>query len=90
VKFENAQDRLQDRREGIGKIRLIGVPQVGIKEVVMAKVIEFYIPESFGIPMKWALAIERGKIIEFCPQMKKSAWCLFLEVCHELDTSFCS
>jgi hypothetical protein len=69
---------------------LIRVPQIGIKEVVMARVIEFYIPESFGKPMKWVPAMERGKIIEFCPQMKKSAWCLFLEVRHELDASFCS
>ena len=39
----------------------------------MAKVIEFYIPTSFRKPTKWVPAVERGKIIEFCPQLKKPA-----------------
>jgi hypothetical protein len=38
----------------------------------MAKVIEFYIPKSFRKPLKWPPE-QRGKIIEFCAQIKKSA-----------------
>jgi hypothetical protein len=39
----------------------------------MAKVIEFYIPKSFRKPLKWSPEWQRGKIIEFCAQIKKSA-----------------
>jgi len=39
----------------------------------MAKVIEFHIPKNFRKPMKWAPELHNGKIIEFCPQGKKSA-----------------
>ena len=44
-----------------------------IEGVVMAKVIEFYIPNSFRKPTKWVPVVDRGKIIEFCPQTRKSA-----------------
>jgi hypothetical protein len=45
-----------------------------IKEIVMAKVIEFYVPKSFRKPlMKWAPQLQCGKVIEFCSQTKKSA-----------------
>jgi len=47
--------------------------RLGIEGVFMAKVIEFYIPTSFRKPTKWVPAVERGKIIEFCPQLKKPA-----------------
>ena len=39
----------------------------------MAKVIEFYIPNTFRKTVKWVSPELRGKIIEFVPQIKKSA-----------------
>jgi hypothetical protein len=39
----------------------------------MAKVIEFYIPENFRKPLKSAPPPQRGRVIEFCSQPKKSA-----------------
>jgi hypothetical protein len=39
----------------------------------MAKVIEFYVPKNFLRPLKWVPQLQRGKIIEFCSQTKKSA-----------------
>lgn len=44
-----------------------------IEEVVMAKVIEFYVPKNFRKPLKWAPALRCGTIIEFCSPTKKSA-----------------
>jgi hypothetical protein len=44
-----------------------------IKEIVMAKVIEFYVPKNFRKPLKWAPLLQYGKVIEFCAQTKKSA-----------------
>jgi hypothetical protein len=44
-----------------------------IKEVVVAKVIEFYIPKNLRKLLKWAPALHCGKIIEFCSTTKKSA-----------------
>jgi hypothetical protein len=51
----------------------IAVLRAAIEGVVMAKVIEFYIPNSFRKPTKWVAVVDRGKIIEFCPQTRKSA-----------------
>jgi hypothetical protein len=42
------------------------------QEIVMAKVIEFYVPTNIRTPLKGKLR-RRGKIIEFCAQTKKSA-----------------
>jgi len=39
----------------------------------MAKVIEFYVPRNFRKPLKWSPQVQRGKVIEFCSQAKKSA-----------------
>jgi hypothetical protein len=39
----------------------------------MARVIEFYIPNNFRKPLQWAAHLHRGKVIEFCSQIKKSA-----------------
>ncbi len=44
-----------------------------IEEVVMVKVIEFYVPKNFRKPLKRAPALQRGTIIEFCSPTKKSA-----------------
>ena len=38
----------------------------------MAKVIEFYIPERFQKKSKWIPAEQRGKVIEFRPQIQRS------------------
>jgi len=42
-------------------------------ENVMAKVIEFYIPKNFRKPLRTAAQPQLGKIIDFCPQTKRSA-----------------
>jgi hypothetical protein len=40
----------------------------------MAKVIEFYIPKNFRKVLRTTVAQPQlGKIIEFCPQTKRSA-----------------
>jgi hypothetical protein len=44
-----------------------------VKEVAMAKVIEFYIPQNFRRTTKWVPDVQRGKILELRPQTKKSA-----------------
>jgi len=44
-----------------------------IKEIVMAKVIEFYVPNNFRKPLKWIPVLHPGKIVEFGSQTKKSA-----------------
>jgi hypothetical protein len=36
-------------------------------------VIEFYIPNNLRKPAKWAPQLQRGKVIEFCSHVKKSA-----------------
>ena len=43
------------------------------REVAMAKVIEFYIPQSFRRTTKWVPDVQRGKILELRPQTTKSA-----------------
>jgi hypothetical protein len=43
------------------------------KEVAMAKIIEFYIPQSFRRPTKWVPELQRGKVLELSPPAKKSA-----------------
>jgi hypothetical protein len=43
-----------------------------IKEIVMAKVIEFYVATNFQTPLKGAPR-ECGKVIEFYTQITKSA-----------------
>jgi hypothetical protein len=49
----------------------IGVREM--KEVVMAKVIEFYVPTHFRRPSKAASHLQVGNVVEFCLQPKKSA-----------------
>lgn len=43
------------------------------KNIVMAKVIEFYIPANFQKRVTPIPDSGRGKLIEFCPTEKKSA-----------------
>jgi hypothetical protein len=40
---------------------------------MMAKVIKFYIPNRFQKKVAWVPPEERGKVIEFRVQVKKSA-----------------
>jgi hypothetical protein len=41
--------------------------------VVMAKIIEFYIPERFQKTVRWVPELQRGKVIEFPLSMTRSA-----------------
>ena len=43
-----------------------------IKEMVMAKVIKFYIPKSFRNPFVRPAQLQPGKLIDFSSQAKKS------------------
>jgi hypothetical protein len=47
--------------------------RVRIRRPRMAKVIEFRVPENFVKPAKWVPEDQRGKIVEFPAQQKKSA-----------------
>ena len=40
---------------------------------LMANVINFYVPKHFQRKVKWVPPQKRGKLIEFCIQVKKSA-----------------
>ena len=39
----------------------------------MAQVIEFYVPDRFRKKVKWMPPAQRGKVIEFPTEVKKSA-----------------
>jgi hypothetical protein len=43
------------------------------ENLLMAKIIEFYIPNKFRKKTMWVPAQQRGKLIEFCGRVKKSA-----------------
>ena len=43
----------------------------GMREIVMAKVIEFYVPTNFRTPLK-GTSRRCGKVIEFCTQTKSA------------------
>jgi hypothetical protein len=43
------------------------------KEVAMAKMIEFHIPQNFRRSKKWVSELQRGKLLELRPQTTKSA-----------------
>jgi hypothetical protein len=57
----------------LGILRMTTVLRVWAREVAMATVIEFYIPKNFRQWFKWVPELQRGKILEFYPQTKKSA-----------------
>ncbi len=61
----NAAVRLQARTSAMGVEKKVGMS--------MAKVIEFYIPNTFQKRVIWIPPEQRGKVIEFCLQVKKSA-----------------
>jgi len=43
------------------------------EQFMAAKVIEFYIPKNFRKPSGTVAQTQLGKIIEFCPQTRRSA-----------------
>jgi hypothetical protein len=43
------------------------------RRLVMAKVIEFYIPAKFRKTAHWVPPEQRGKVIDFCLQAQKPA-----------------
>ena len=57
----------------------VGVERLGIRRTLgdkgeaVAKVIEFYVPSYFRKKEKWIPPQERGKILEFSIEAKKSA-----------------
>ena len=57
----------------LGILKRIVILRVWTNEVAVAKVVEFYIPRDFRKPLKRASTLHRGKILEFCPQTRKSA-----------------
>ena len=61
----NAAVRLQARTSTMGVEKRVGM--------IMAKVIEFYIPNTFRKSVIWIPPEQRGEVIEFCLQVKKSA-----------------
>jgi len=44
-----------------------------IRGRTVAKIIEFYIPSTYRKSGKWIPPTQRGKVIEFVPETKKSA-----------------
>ena len=52
---------------------LVRTQRFGKKEVVMATIIEFYVPKNCRDQCK-GTPQQPGKVIEFCPQAKKSPW----------------
>jgi len=39
----------------------------------MAKIIDFYVPARFHKKVKWVPPADRGKVIEFCVPIRKTA-----------------
>jgi hypothetical protein len=58
---------------GAAILKSISASPTEVKEMVMAKVIEFYMPKNFRKPLRTVAQLQLGKIIEFCPQTKRSA-----------------
>jgi hypothetical protein len=57
-------------------IPILHATESGLDEkagMMMAKIIEFYIPNNFRKSVKWVAPEQRGRIIEFPSEMKKSA-----------------
>jgi len=58
---------------GLGELEIVFRPARtdAMQEIVMAKVIEFYVPKNFR--MARVSQSQHGKVIEFCSRAKKSA-----------------
>jgi hypothetical protein len=48
-------------------------PYIAERGMIVAKIIEFYIPNSFRKKVTWVSPAQRGKVIEFGLPIKKSA-----------------
>jgi len=61
-------------RKPSGSLNAVGLLQPKLdKEIVVAKVIEFYVPTKFPKPSKCAPDLHRGRVIEFSLTTTKSA-----------------
>ena len=54
-------------------IALLWLSKADTSEDAMARIIEFYIPARFHKPVKWIPPAERGKVLEFPAEVRKSA-----------------
>ncbi len=59
-------------RMGVVGVREVNKPSKP-KGAAVAKIIEFYVPDSFRRKEKWIPPQDRGKIIEFSRETRKSA-----------------
>lgn len=51
---------------------MLGQPKRNPLARLMAKVIEFYVPNRFQKKVAWVPPMKRGKMIEFCVQVKSA------------------
>ena len=73
-KFESASNKaINDSLAKVMRARRIRGCRVIGSEDDMAQVIEFYVPTRFRRKVKWVPPTQRGKLLEFPADMKKSA-----------------
>src|SRR5258708_21179962 len=70
--FPNLQPLAVNANFGIW-IAFLRLSKEGTSEDAMARIIEFYIPARFHKPEKWRPPPEQGKVLEFPPEIRKSA-----------------
>jgi len=70
--FPNLQPLAVNANFGIW-IAFLRLSKGDISEDAMARIIEFYIPARFHKAMKWMPPAERGKVLEFPAEVRKSA-----------------
>ena len=58
---------------GAAILKSISAPPTEVEEIVMGKIIEFYVPKNFRKPLRTVAEPQLGKIVEFCPPTKRSA-----------------
>jgi hypothetical protein len=56
-----------------GVVRIDVIAMEAPSDNLAGSVIEFYIPSRFQRKVAWVPPQKRGKVIEFCTQVKKSA-----------------
>jgi len=69
----------------LGILRMITVPRAWVKEVAMAKVIEFHIPKNLRKSFKWIPELQREKFAKFAHKQRSPRNLPVLENCHEFD-----
>jgi hypothetical protein len=70
--FPNLQPLAASANFGIW-IAFLRLSKEDTSEDAMARIIEFYIPARFHKPVKWMPLAERGKVLEFPAEVRKSA-----------------